>query len=94
MKMHKSKLLASASALPLVLGLAAGTVALSPIVNDTPAYAACNPCSAAKKATCNPCNPCAAAKKAACNPCNPCAAAKKAACNPCNPCNAAKKAAD
>ncbi|MEO9877217.1 MAG: hypothetical protein ABJM26_01520 [Anderseniella sp.] len=90
MKMHKSKLLSGAAALPVVLGLAAGAVVLSPVVSDVPAYASCNPCQAAKKAACGACNPCAAAKKAACNPCNPCAAAK-AACNPCNPCSAAKE---
>lgn len=90
MKMHKFKLLSGASALPVVLGLAAGAVVLSPVVSDVPAYAACNPCQAAKKAACGACNPCAAAKKAACGACNPCAAAKNA-CNPCNPCSAAKE---
>ena len=78
MKPHKSALLNSAAALPLVLGLTAGTVALGTVMASAPAYASCNPCAAAKKAACNPCNPCAAAKKAACNPCNPCAAK-----NPC-----------
>ena len=77
MKMHKSKLLSGAAALPVVLGLAAGAVVLSPVVSDVPAHASCNPCQAAKKASCGACNPCAAAKKAACNPCNPCSAAKE-----------------
>jgi len=89
MKMHKSKLLSGASVLPVVLGLAAGAVVLSPAVSEVPAYATCNPSQAAKKAACGACNPCAAAKKADCGACNPCAAQK--VCNPCNPCSAAKQ---
>ena len=97
----RRSILLSTTVVPLVVlvGVAAGGVALTDGFGVAPAYAhstaaKCNPCAAAK---CNPCaaacNPCAAAK------CNPCAAAKcnpcAAACNPCaaakcNPCAAAK----
>ena len=94
----KQKLLATAAALPLALGLTSvATIweGSDVVMAVGTAEAACNPCAAAK-AACNPCtaakatcNPCAAAK-AACNPC----AATKAACNPCaatkaasNPCS-------
>lgn len=95
----KTRLLSTAAALPLVLGLATGMGVMGGLATGTTTLAACNPCAAKKP--CNPCNPCTAK---ACNPCNPCSATaaavsrecfvprlqKAAACNPCaakNPCN-------
>ncbi len=81
----RQRLLATAAALPLAVGLTSivamlesgGTTLIQAV------KAACNPCAASKNAA-NPCkaaeNPCAA-KKAPCNPC----AAEKSACNPCQP---------
>ncbi len=95
MRKSAKTLLSAAAALPLAVGITAGTAQAGKYdLAGKPSSAIikikCNPCGA-KKAACNPCaakkcNPCAAKK------CNPCAAKK---CNPCaakkcNPC-AAKK---
>lgn len=101
----RKRLLATAAAVPLAIGLA--PVAMNYGQGGTSfiqsARAGCNPCSISKSSS-NPCaatkavgNPCAAAKSdgnpcaAAKAPCNPCAA-RKTANNPCaaiNPCAAA-----
>lgn len=84
MNSFKQRLLATAAALPLAVGLTSFVTMLesggTTIIQAV--KAACNPC-AVKKADANPCkadeNPCAA-QKAACSPCKP---AEAKACTPC-----------